>query len=128
MRQIRTEGIVLRVKNRNESDRLLTVLSPDLGKILILARGARQNRFLTYSLFAMAKLCCCLIVKYILLNQTDVKNTFLIYEVIWIDYIPNLYSQSGRSDSDCGEIIFPCLHCFCMDYPIYPTEIAFHWI
>ena len=38
----KTEGIVLRSIATLESDRLITLLSPDLGKLRIMARGARK--------------------------------------------------------------------------------------
>lgn len=42
-----TRGIVLRTTDTREADRILTVLSPDLGKIPVIAKGVRRkkNRF-----------------------------------------------------------------------------------
>ncbi|MGI6539035.1 MAG: DNA repair protein RecO [Caldicoprobacterales bacterium] len=109
MRQIRTEGIVLRVKNRNESDRLLTVLSPDLGKILILARGARKpkNRFLTYSqLFCHGEIMLLPYREIYILNQTDVKNTFFdirgdldrLYSATYIVNLAEAIATAGENN------------------------------
>ena len=44
MSVICTQGVVLRCRNRNEADRLLTVLSPDLGRIIVMARGCRKQK------------------------------------------------------------------------------------
>ena len=76
---MRTQGVVLRVKNRNEADRLLTVFSPDLGKIMVLARGCRKpkSRFLAISqLFCYGELILQPYREIYILNQADVKNSF----------------------------------------------------
>ncbi len=76
---MRTQGVVLRVKNRNEADRLLTVFSPELGKILVLARGCRKpkSRFLAISqLFCYGELILQPYREIYILNQADVKNSF----------------------------------------------------
>lgn len=41
-RHFKTTGIVLRKTDLNEADRILTILSPDLGKIHCLAKGSRR--------------------------------------------------------------------------------------
>ena len=38
-----TTGLVLRVTETKEADKILTVLTPDMGKILLIARGARRK-------------------------------------------------------------------------------------
>jgi len=42
MKQVVTNGIVLRRINYREADRIITYLSPDQGKIVVLARGVRK--------------------------------------------------------------------------------------
>ena len=37
-----TTGLVLRVTETKEADKILTVLTPDMGKIPLIARGARR--------------------------------------------------------------------------------------
>ena len=79
MKPIRTHGVVLRTKNRNEADRLLTVLSPDLGRILVLSRGSRKpkSRFLAFSqLFSYGELILQPFQEIYILNQADVLNTY----------------------------------------------------
>ena len=48
-RNLPTQGVVLRYTNFREADRMITLLSPDLGKISVMARGCRKpkSRFLT---------------------------------------------------------------------------------
>ncbi len=48
-RHLPTQGVVLRYTNFKEADRMITLLSPELGKISVLARGCRKakSRFLT---------------------------------------------------------------------------------
>lgn len=79
MKFVRTQGVVLRAKNRNEADRLLTVFSPELGRILILSRGCRKpkSRFLAFSqLFCYGELIVQPYRDIYILNQADVKNTY----------------------------------------------------
>ncbi|HHY83035.1 MAG TPA: DNA repair protein RecO [Clostridiales bacterium] len=79
MKQVKTQGVVLRYSNRNEADRLLTVLSPDLGRILVFARGCRKpnSRFLSFSqLFCYGELVMQPYRDIYILTQADVKNTY----------------------------------------------------
>lgn len=41
---IKTKGIVIREAKYKESDKILTVLTPDLGKILVVAKGAKIQK------------------------------------------------------------------------------------
>ena len=41
--KIVTSGLVLRETETKETDKILTVLTPDLGKIAVIARGARRK-------------------------------------------------------------------------------------
>ena len=41
--KIVTSGLVLRETETKETDKILTVLTPDLGKISLIARGARRR-------------------------------------------------------------------------------------
>lgn len=79
MEFVRTQGVVLRYNNRNEADRLLTVLSPDLGRILVLARGCRKqkSRFLAFSqLFCYGELILQPYRDIYILNQAEIKNSY----------------------------------------------------
>ena len=44
MRQISTEGIILKRINFSEADRILTVLTPDNGQVSMLAKGVRKSK------------------------------------------------------------------------------------
>ncbi len=48
MKYIHTQGVVLKYTNINEADRMLTVFSPEYGKLRVLAKGCRKpkSRFL----------------------------------------------------------------------------------
>lgn len=41
---IKTKGIVINEANSKENDKILTVLTPDLGKISVLVKGAKKNK------------------------------------------------------------------------------------
>ena len=61
---IKTKAIVVRVSKSGESDSMLTLLSPDMGRLTVLAKGARSLRHksrgsaqpLCYSSFVLKKL------------------------------------------------------------------------
>src|SRR5690349_12925667 len=42
MRNIKSEGIIIKRKNLGEADRLITVITPHLGKLTIKATGVRK--------------------------------------------------------------------------------------
>lgn len=44
MKQLVTKAIVLRRTNYQESDRILTLLTPDMGKVSVLAKGVRKSK------------------------------------------------------------------------------------
>src|SRR5690348_14419421 len=44
MRQYKTEAIILRRTNYGEADRILNVLTPDHGKISLIAKGVRRPK------------------------------------------------------------------------------------
>ncbi len=44
MTYYKTEGILLRRHNLGEADRILTLLSPELGKVRVVAKGVRRGR------------------------------------------------------------------------------------
>ena len=59
-RQYRTRGIVLRRRDFDEADRLLTVLTRDRGKLTLLAKGARKissRKAAHVDLFKQVELC-----------------------------------------------------------------------
>lgn len=79
MKFVRTQGVVLRYRNRNEADRLLTVLSPDLGEIMVFARGCRKpkSRFLAFcQLFCYGEVILSPYRNIYILNQAEVKNSY----------------------------------------------------
>jgi len=58
LRTYRVSALVLRIRNLGEADRLLTLLSPEKGKIAALAKGARRPRskLASLQLFSLATL------------------------------------------------------------------------
>lgn len=44
MNRVTTEGIILRRTNFGEADRIITVLTPDHGKVRLMAKGVRKSR------------------------------------------------------------------------------------
>jgi DNA repair protein RecO (recombination protein O) len=111
MKLIRTQGVVLRYINRNEADRLLILLSPELGKIMVLARGCRKpkSRFLAASqLFCYADLILQPYRDIYIMNQAEVKNSYFdirndLDRLSYATYIVNLTEEAATT----GESNFP---------------------
>jgi len=79
MKYFRTQGIVLRYTNFKEADRMLTVFSPDRGKMQVLARGCRKprSRLLAASqLFCYADYIFVKSKEIYIITQADVKDSF----------------------------------------------------
>lgn len=118
MKLVRTQGVVLRVKNRNEADRLLTVLSPDLGRIMVLSRGCRKpkSRFLAFSqLFCYGDLILQPYREIYILNQADVKNSFYdirndMDRLTCATYIANLTEKVATTGEDDSPLFALLLH------------------
>jgi DNA repair protein RecO (recombination protein O) len=111
MKLIRTQGVVLRYVNRNEADRILTVLSPKLGKITVLARGCRKpkSKFLAFSqLFCYGDLILQPYREIFILNQAEVLNSHFdirndVIRLSYAVYMANLTEETATS----GESNFP---------------------
>lgn len=79
MNAVHTQGIVLKYTNINESDRMLTVFSPSLGKISVLARGCRKpkSKFLSAAAqFSYSDLVLLTYRDLYILSQADGINLF----------------------------------------------------
>ena len=55
MEQIKTKGLILKVLNLNDNDRIFTVLTTELGKITVMAKGIRSQK---NKMFAAMQLFC----------------------------------------------------------------------
>lgn len=118
MKLVRSQGVVLRVKNRNEADRVLTVLSPELGKILVLARGCRKpkSRFLAFSqLFCYGELIMQPYREIYVLNQADVKNSHYdirndMDRLSCATYIANLTEEVATAGENNAPLFALLLH------------------
>lgn len=79
MKIIKTKGIVIKEVNFKENDKIITILTEDLGKISCFARGARKtsspllscSQFLVYSEFVLFKG-----TTFYNINSGDIINTF----------------------------------------------------
>ena len=111
MKFVHTQGVVLRTADRKESDRLLTVLSPELGRILVLARGCRKpkSKFLSCSqLFSYGDLILQSYRDIYIMNQAEVRNSFFdirsdMERLSGATYIANLTEEVATT----GESNFP---------------------
>jgi DNA repair protein RecO (recombination protein O) len=134
MELIRTQGVVLRYSNRNEADRLLTVLSPDLGRILVLARGCRKqkSRFLAFSqLFCYGELIIQPYRDIYILSQAEVKNFYFdirndVDRLSCATYIANLTEAVSTTGENHTRLFMLILHTLSyLSYsPRHPLELA----
>ena len=69
MRSVKTSGIVIAENNLGDSDKILTILTPNLGKISCVAKGAKRPKSL---LMAGSQLLC--FGEYVLHKRNDVYN------------------------------------------------------
>jgi len=115
---VRTQGVVLRYKNRNEADRLLTVLTPDLGRIMVFARGCRKqnSRFLAFSqLFCYGEIIIKPYRDIYILNQAEVKNSYFnirndMDRLSCATYTVNLAEAAATTGEDNAPLFMLVLH------------------
>jgi len=118
MNAVKTLGVVLRYTNINESDRMLTVFSPELGKISVMARGCRRpkSRFLAsaqlfcYSEFVLARHRDLLI-----MTQADVKNPYFdirsdLDRLAYASYILNVVEEAVNPGEENYRLFALLLH------------------
>ena len=134
MEYIRTQGVVLRYRNRNEADRLLTILSPELGKIIVLARGCRKqkSRFLAFcQLFCYGELIIQPYRDIYILNQTELKDAYFdirndVDRLSCATYIANLTEAVATAGENLTSLFVLALQGFSyLSYSSrHPLELA----
>jgi DNA repair protein RecO (recombination protein O) len=103
---VSTEGLVLRYADYKEADRIVVLLTPDLGKLTVSARGARKPRS---RLLAGAQLFCHADYQLFRLNeaytmsQVDLKESFFnirndINKFAYAAYMMNLTEEAVSPD------------------------------
>jgi len=92
----RTEAICLRTQDRHESSKLVTLLTPDYGKLTVIAKGARRpkNKFgAALNLFARSR-----IIYYH--HQQHATHTLSDAELVWspaaITLVPERFLAAGQ--------------------------------
>ena len=111
--KIVTSGIVLRETETKETDKILTVLTPDLGKISLIARGARRknsriaaaSQILAYSELTLYKRG-----NWYMLDEAStlelfrgVQEDFVLLSLA--SYFAELTEAVTEEDEDCREIL-----------------------
>jgi DNA repair protein RecO (recombination protein O) len=99
---VRTQGVVLRYTNFKEADRMLTIFSPDKGKMQVLARGCRKpkSRILAASqLFCYGDYIFYKTKELYIMTQTQVKDSFFdirtdMGKLAYGSYILNLTEEA----------------------------------
>lgn len=111
---IKTKGIVINEANSKDNDKILTILTPDLGKISVIARGVRREKNANKSasqLFVFSEL-----VLYknsgdmYLLNSADTIEQFYdiridIEKFYYVTYMCKLVCDIATSDEENSELL-----------------------
>lgn len=131
---VTTEGIVLRYADYKESDRLIVLLSPELGKLTVSARGARKPKS---RLLAGAQLFCCANYQLFRFNDTytmsqvDLLDSFFnirndINKFAYAAYMMNLAEEAAAPNERADklyQIVFESLKLFDVG-EIHPQDIT----
>src|SRR5690606_22270619 len=122
MKIVPMQGIVLRYSNFKEADRMLTILTPDRGKIQVLARGCRKqkSRFLSASeLFSFSD---CMLFEYMdiyILTGADINDVFFdirndVERFAYGTYILNLTEISANPEEGSYPLFYLLLYSITM--------------
>lgn len=114
MRMIPIKGVILRYSDFKEADRMLTMLTPDRGKIQVLARGCRKqnSRFLTASEFF--SYCDYMLLRYrdiYILTGADINDLFFgiredLYKFAYGTYILNLAEVAANPEEGSTPLFY----------------------
>ena len=136
---VTTQGIVLREVNYKESDKILTVLTRDLGKLTVKARGCRRknsplaaaSQLLVYSELTLFEYR-----DYWSMDQGDSLEQFWgvrqdVEKLALGSYFAEVMeavAEEGRPDPALLSLILNCLHALDqMDLPLGLIKTAFEW-
>lgn len=79
MKIVPVQGVVLRYSNFKEADRMLTILTPDRGKIQVLAKGCRRQKSRFLSASELFSYCNYMLFKYrdiYIMTGADINDVF----------------------------------------------------
>jgi len=118
MNIVRTQGVVLRYTNFKEADRMLTIFSPDRGKMQVLARGCRKpsSRLLAASqVFCYADYVFIKSKEIYVATQADVRNSFYnirndLERLAYGTYILNLTEEAVNYEEGNFRLFYMLLH------------------
>lgn len=118
MKSVRSQGLVLRYTNVNESDRMLTIFSPSHGRLSVLARGCRKpkSRFLSASqLFCYGSYILFPYKDIYILSQAEIENAYYdirsdMERLAHGSYILNLTEEVITAEEDNSHIFNLLLH------------------
>ena len=135
IRHLPTKGVVLRYTNFNEADRMLTIFSPELGKISVLARGCRKakSRFLAATeLFCYGEYTLYRRGDFHIMTQANILDSF--YEIrsdmdklLYASYVINLTEEvvsPGQGDIHLFYLLLQTLSYF--SYSDLEPELITH--
>ncbi len=121
MEPVKTTGVVLRTANGKNSSLVLTVLSPDMGKITIWARGVRSHKNPMHSACALLSYSEFILLPgremYTLTGASSLRSFYHIREdVVRLSYavyfteLAGLLSNEGTEAEDAVRLLLNVLH------------------
>ncbi|HZJ57264.1 MAG TPA: DNA repair protein RecO [Clostridia bacterium] len=123
-RHLPTKGVVLRYTNFKEADRMLTLFSPELGKISVLARGCRKakSRFLAATeLFCFGEYTLYRRGDFHIMTQASILDSFYeirndVDKLIYASYVLDLTEEvvsPGQGDTHLFYLLLQTLSYLC---------------
>ena len=133
-RHLPTQGVVLRYTNFKEADRMITLLSPELGKISVLARGCRKakSRFLAATeLFCYGEYVLYRKGDFHIMTQANIHDSFYeirndIDKLIYSSYILDLTEEvasPGQEENHLFYLLLQVLSYLCYS-DLNPEDIT----
>ncbi|HHW70287.1 MAG TPA: DNA repair protein RecO [Clostridiales bacterium] len=122
MKIVPMQGIVLRYSNFKEADRMLTILTPDRGKIQVLARGCRKQKSRFLSASELFSYCDYMLFEYrdiYILTGADINDVFFdirndVERFAYGTYILNLTEISANPEEGSYPLFYLLLYSITM--------------
>lgn len=116
------KGVILRYSDFKEADRMLTMLTPDKGKVQVLARGCRRQKSRFLSASELFSYCDYMLLKYrdiYILTGADINDLFFdirtdLYKFAYGTYILNLAEISANPEEGNYPLFYLLLYSLTM--------------
>lgn len=122
MEIVPVKGVILRYSDFKEADRMLTMLTPDKGKVQVLARGCRKQKSRFLSASELFSYCDYMLLRYrdiYILTGADINDLFFdirtdLYKFAYGTYILNLAEISANPEEGNYPLFYLLLYSLTM--------------